>query len=506
MHDKTDTNDFCKQIRFVAQISVHPEYTAYPVSTNDLALLYLDSPVTDYVPIDELSGFSASRQFEDAGDLLTVVGWGNLFFSFDDTSPNTPQQVDVPVVDQGVCTDNYDGLIIITADMICAGEEGKDACRGDSGGPLFAQDGTSGNFVLVGVVSWGYACAYPNYPGVYARVSYQVAWLCSVLGGVFCNAPPSSPPSPPLPPPPPSPPAAPPSPPTTPSVCSDECFYASDGRCDDGGPGAQFDWCEYGTDCSDCGLRPVLMPPPSSPPEFPSPPSPPPTPPSPPSPPASPPSPPSTPSVCSDECLYADDGFCDDGGPGAQLYLCEYGSDCSDCGIRPALMPPPSSPPELPSPPSPPPTPPSPPSPPASPPSPPSPPSMPSVCSDECFYAFDSECDDGGPGAQFDWCEYGTDCSDCGLRPVLMPPPPSPPEFPSPPSPPPTPPSPPSPPASPSSPPFTPSVCSDECFYADDGFCDNGGPGAQFYLCEYGSDCSDCGLRPVLEPDPSWPP
>ena len=37
---------------------------------------------------------------------------------------------------------------------------------------------------------------------------------------------------------------------------------------------------------------------------------------------------------CSDTCLYARDGECDDGGPGADFHECPVGTDCGDCGPR----------------------------------------------------------------------------------------------------------------------------------------------------------------------------
>lgn len=39
------------------------------------------------------------------------------------------------------------------------------------GGPLYDQASNA----LIGVVSWGYGCADPNYPGVYAQVSTRVS-------------------------------------------------------------------------------------------------------------------------------------------------------------------------------------------------------------------------------------------------------------------------------------------------------------------------------------------
>ena len=37
---------------------------------------------------------------------------------------------------------------------------------------------------------------------------------------------------------------------------------------------------------------------------------------------------------CIDTCPYADDGDCDDGGPGSDYSVCELGTDCADCGSR----------------------------------------------------------------------------------------------------------------------------------------------------------------------------
>ena len=59
--------------------------------------------------------------------------------------------------------------------------------------------------------------------------------------------------------------------------CVDSCQHSSDGLCDDGGPGAQYAFCQRGTDCNDCGRRRIYDPPtpPNTPPTPPFPPQPP---------------------------------------------------------------------------------------------------------------------------------------------------------------------------------------------------------------------------------------
>ena len=80
--------------------------------------------------------------------------------------------------------------------------------------------------------------------------------------------------------------------------------------------------------------------------------------------------------------------------------------------------------------------------------------------------------------------------------PSLPPPPPSPPKLP---------PQPPSPPRPPTTPAEVP-ICEESCHYPADAFCDDGGPGSQYNICSFGSDCSDCGTRLASSPAPPPPP
>lgn len=51
--------------------------------------------------------------------------------------------------------------------------------QGDSGGPLVVNNGT--RWMEAGVVSFGFDCAQPGFPGVYARVSQYENWIKSQI-------------------------------------------------------------------------------------------------------------------------------------------------------------------------------------------------------------------------------------------------------------------------------------------------------------------------------------
>ncbi|XP_076041679.1 trypsin-1-like [Oratosquilla oratoria] len=165
-----DVDEGNEQTVKLSKITLHENYDSWSIS-NDISLLKLESHLVlnDFVHTIDIpvQGHAAT------GDCV-VTGWGAL--TEGGSSPSTLMKVTVPIVTDEECRKSY-GTNEIEDSMICAGytEGGKDACQGDSGGPLACYEG--GNAYLAGVVSWGYGCARPNYPGVYTEVAHFVDWI-----------------------------------------------------------------------------------------------------------------------------------------------------------------------------------------------------------------------------------------------------------------------------------------------------------------------------------------
>lgn len=47
---------------------------------------------------------------------------------------------------------------------------------------------TSGQWVLVGVTSYGIGCGLPNYAGVYTRVAAYQSWIATMTSNAYTNA------------------------------------------------------------------------------------------------------------------------------------------------------------------------------------------------------------------------------------------------------------------------------------------------------------------------------
>ncbi len=170
------------QIRTVAQLVRYPGY----VDANqgkDVALLKLSSPLdlsgakVKAIPI--VTAANAAAGVTNPGVVARVTGWGTLT-SGGSTLPDTLQTVDVNVISNSQAQSSYPQETI-GADQIGGAAPGKDSCQGDSGGPFTVLNGSTR--ALAGVVSWGYGCADPQYPGMYARVSEFESWITSTMAG-----------------------------------------------------------------------------------------------------------------------------------------------------------------------------------------------------------------------------------------------------------------------------------------------------------------------------------
>jgi secreted trypsin-like serine protease len=185
-----------KNVRRIAAIFTHPKYDGDAKRGFDIALLQLASgPVHALMRLSSEFDADLAAGAPASGDAryLMVNGFGAQWPGMSvERLPRTASpapanqeyfaagseellEVTVPLVSQQDCQSAY-GAARVGPAQLCAGAASRDSCQGDSGGPLVAFD-KQGQPFQVGIVSWGYSCAAPDFPGIYTRVSAYGEWI-----------------------------------------------------------------------------------------------------------------------------------------------------------------------------------------------------------------------------------------------------------------------------------------------------------------------------------------
>jgi len=182
----------------VSGITSHPSYDA-ATTENDIAVITLQTPVTLDGTLRRAIALpppapAGGTTWPVTGESVWVSGWGAL--ASGGSYPTQLQGVTVGVLadpSSSACGSYPDpaGGTFQPATMLCAGavSPNRDSCQGDSGGPAAIE--RSGTWTLAGVVSWGYGCANPSYPGIYSRVTTYREWVLAQTSGI--STPPAEP-------------------------------------------------------------------------------------------------------------------------------------------------------------------------------------------------------------------------------------------------------------------------------------------------------------------------
>jgi secreted trypsin-like serine protease len=182
------------------KIIVNPDYLAKGSNSHaDVALVKFKDPIVDAKPI-ELANAEMTKKLLTPGATVTVTGWGAVWNPDDKNVlamlsqltagadlgdklnyPLKLHQVEIQVMDNESCKIVLQGSgTEIVDSSICALQPGsrKNACYGDSGGPLMASPKPR-TFVQVGIVSRG--CGNMDLPNIYTRVASFLDWINSTM-------------------------------------------------------------------------------------------------------------------------------------------------------------------------------------------------------------------------------------------------------------------------------------------------------------------------------------
>merc|ERR1712004_336341 len=151
------------QDRTVNHIVSHAEFNPHNLG-NTIALLFVENNFELADHIDTICLPAYQENFELSKGCY-VKGWGKDVFGKEGEYQVVLKEVSLPMVSDAQC-------------FVCAGgEEGKDACRGDGGGPLVCPKRDDPSRFVQGIVAWGIGCGQAEVPGVYTAVAEQACWI-----------------------------------------------------------------------------------------------------------------------------------------------------------------------------------------------------------------------------------------------------------------------------------------------------------------------------------------
>ena len=161
----------------VSEVIVHEDYNNETL-LNDIALLSLRDTINfaNAEPIRIINSDDVAEGAIVPGVMTWVSGWG--YISLDpNVLPTSLQKVQLPIVSNEQASSVWSD-IPVSALMAGYLDGNKDACNGDSGGPMVVP--VLGEYKLAGIVSWG--SSECNTYGAYTRVSDFEKWITEKTG------------------------------------------------------------------------------------------------------------------------------------------------------------------------------------------------------------------------------------------------------------------------------------------------------------------------------------
>ncbi|KAH6925944.1 hypothetical protein HPB50_012395 [Hyalomma asiaticum] len=159
---------------FVSKVFKHPNchLVNQDRAVDDVAILVLRTALP-------LSPVCLPRVGAPLPSQVTVAGWGNTIPSIDSLQlPELLKEAQMEVVSKDKCQEEHSYANL--THQICAQPSSGFPGVGDSGGPLMTK-GSSGEWTLVGVVSWGNETRFRSSPFVFSDVSALLTWIHDVV-------------------------------------------------------------------------------------------------------------------------------------------------------------------------------------------------------------------------------------------------------------------------------------------------------------------------------------